>query len=40
MWYITLESEDDAVKLLFNVRGKSYKGQQIAARMKSEPVLM
>ncbi|GAN05321.1 hypothetical protein MAM1_0088d04791 [Mucor ambiguus] len=39
MWYFTFESEDDALKLLLGVRGKSFKGQAIAARMKSEPVL-
>jgi hypothetical protein len=39
MWYFTFESEDDALKLLTSVRGKSFKDQAIAARMKSEPVL-
>lgn len=39
MWYFTFESEDDALKLLLGVRGKSFKDQAIAARMKSEPVL-
>lgn len=39
MWYFTFESEDDALKLLLGVRGKEFKGQAIAARMKSEPVL-
>lgn len=39
MWYFTFESEDDALKLLTSVRGRSFKDQLIAARMKSEPVL-
>jgi hypothetical protein len=39
MWYFTFESEDDALKLLLGVRGKSFKDQAIAARMKSEPAL-
>ncbi|KAI9475395.1 MAG: hypothetical protein EXX96DRAFT_265710 [Benjaminiella poitrasii] len=39
MWYFTFESEEDALKLLLNVRGKTFKGQDIAARMKSEPAL-
>jgi hypothetical protein len=39
MWYFTFESEDDALKLLLSVRGKLFKDQAIAARMKSEPVL-
>ncbi|KAF7731724.1 La- protein 4 [Apophysomyces ossiformis] len=39
MWYITFESEEDALKMLFNIRGKSFKGMPIAARMKSEPIL-
>ncbi|CEP14115.1 hypothetical protein [Parasitella parasitica] len=39
MWYFIFESEDDALKLLLDVRGRSFKGQAIAARMKSEPVL-
>ncbi|KAI8974648.1 hypothetical protein BDB01DRAFT_805899 [Pilobolus umbonatus] len=39
MWYITFGSEDDALKLLIGVRGKYYKGEAIAARMKSEPIL-
>lgn len=39
MWYFTFESEDDALKLLTSVRGKSFKDQAIAARMKSEPII-
>ncbi|KAI8084251.1 uncharacterized protein B0P05DRAFT_534820 [Gilbertella persicaria] len=39
MWYFTFESEDDALTLLSSVRGKSFKDQAIAARMKSEPTL-
>ncbi|KAI8377515.1 uncharacterized protein BYT42DRAFT_515580 [Radiomyces spectabilis] len=39
MWYITFESEEDALKILFDIRGKTFKDQPIAARMKSEPVL-
>ncbi|KAG0734543.1 hypothetical protein G6F23_012299 [Rhizopus arrhizus] len=39
MWYITLNNEDDALKFLSSVKGKTFKDQPIAARMKSEPVL-
>ncbi|KAI7898861.1 uncharacterized protein BX663DRAFT_523077 [Cokeromyces recurvatus] len=39
MWYFTFETEEDALKLLLSVRGKTFKGQDIAARMKSEPIL-
>ncbi|KAG0171578.1 La- protein 4B [Apophysomyces sp. BC1015] len=39
MWYITFESEDDAIKMLYDIRGKSFKGMPLAARMKSEPIL-
>ncbi|KAI8375714.1 hypothetical protein EDC96DRAFT_305099 [Choanephora cucurbitarum] len=39
MWYFTFENEEDALKLLLSVRGKSFKDQAIAARMKSEPAL-
>ncbi|GAA5809446.1 hypothetical protein MFLAVUS_002854 [Mucor flavus] len=39
MWYFTFESEQHALQLLTSVRGKSFKEQAIAARMKSEPVL-
>ncbi|KAI8097418.1 uncharacterized protein BX664DRAFT_356665 [Halteromyces radiatus] len=39
MWYITFESEDHALKMLYDCRGKSFKGQPVAARMKSEPVV-
>ncbi|KAI8088394.1 hypothetical protein BDF21DRAFT_396554 [Thamnidium elegans] len=39
MWYFTFESEQYALQLLTSVRGKSFKDQAIAARMKSEPVL-
>lgn len=39
MWYFTFESEQHALQLLTSIRGISFKGQPIAARMKSEPVL-
>ncbi|CAO3594155.1 unnamed protein product [Absidia cylindrospora] len=39
MWYITFDSEDDALKVLYGTRGRSFKGQPVAARMKSEPVV-
>ncbi|KAI8973483.1 hypothetical protein BDF20DRAFT_882624 [Mycotypha africana] len=39
MWYFTFETEEDALKLLTLVRGKDFKDQPIAARMKSEPVI-
>ncbi|KAG0166168.1 hypothetical protein DFQ28_007658 [Apophysomyces sp. BC1034] len=39
MWYITFESEEEALKMLYDIRGKSFKGKPLAARMKSEPTL-
>lgn len=39
MWYLTFETEEDALKMLYDTRGKSFKGSPVAARMKSEPVV-
>ncbi|KAI9498779.1 hypothetical protein BDB00DRAFT_403022 [Zychaea mexicana] len=39
MWYIVFESEKDALKLLCDIRGRMFKGNQIAARMKSVPAI-
>ncbi|KAI8341636.1 hypothetical protein BC941DRAFT_414055 [Chlamydoabsidia padenii] len=39
MWYITFKSEEDALKMMYDTRGKLFKGQYMAARMKSEPVV-
>ncbi|KAI9022293.1 hypothetical protein CLU79DRAFT_792644 [Phycomyces nitens] len=39
MWYITFETEKDAVEMLKAVQHKIFKGKPIAARMKSEPML-
>jgi hypothetical protein len=39
MWYITFISEHDALGFLDMIKGRSFKEQTIAARMKSEPAL-
>ncbi|KAI8338340.1 hypothetical protein BC941DRAFT_422587 [Chlamydoabsidia padenii] len=39
MWYITFESEQDALKMMYEARGTTFKGHYVATRMKSEPVV-
>jgi hypothetical protein len=38
MWYVALRSEEDAVKLLFSIKGRTFKDKPISARIKSEPI--
>ncbi|KAI8583702.1 hypothetical protein K450DRAFT_222359 [Umbelopsis ramanniana AG] len=39
MWYVTFNTEEETIKMLFLLRGKSFKGKPIAGRIKSEAVL-
>ncbi|RUS14172.1 hypothetical protein BC938DRAFT_477505, partial [Jimgerdemannia flammicorona] len=38
-WFVTFETEEDALQMLFYIRGKNFKGRPIAGRMKSENIL-
>ncbi|KAH8555533.1 hypothetical protein BGW37DRAFT_477586 [Umbelopsis sp. PMI_123] len=39
MWYVTFNTEEETIKMLFLLRGKTFKGKPIAGRIKSEAVL-
>lgn len=39
LWYVTFETEEDALQMLFYIRGKTFKGRPIAGRIKSENIL-
>jgi la-related protein 4 len=39
MWYITFDNEEDTINMLFQLRGKRFKGKPIAGRIKSEAIL-
>lgn len=39
MWYITFDNEEDTINMLFQLRGKTFKGKPIAGRIKSEAIL-
>lgn len=38
-WFITMDSEDDALSTILALRGKSFEGKVIKARLKSENIL-
>lgn len=39
IWYVTFETEDDTVKMLFFIRSKTLRGKPLAGRIKSENIL-
>ncbi|CAN0501416.1 unnamed protein product, partial [Ectocarpus sp. 8 AP-2014] len=38
-WFVTMESEDDALNTILALRGKTFEGKAIKARLKSENLL-
>ncbi|CAM9723948.1 unnamed protein product [Ectocarpus sp. 4 AP-2014] len=38
-WFVTMESEDDALTTILSLRGKTFEGKAIKARLKSENLL-
>ncbi|KAL1925136.1 uncharacterized protein VTP21DRAFT_19 [Calcarisporiella thermophila] len=39
IWYVTFETEDDTLQMWFAIRDKSFRGNPIASRIKSENIL-